>query len=400
MKRSANARKRGFTLIELLVVIAIIAVLMGLLIPAVQQVRAAAQRTKSSNNLKQFALAGINCESSTGAFPYATTYNYKYSYTYSTGAYTYTNVTGTYFTDIFPYIEQDNLVHTTTSASSYYSYPDTSSHIYNGPSDPTYTATQQGYTSYAVNASVLGKLAQYSYNYDYSNSPYSAYTQNYTQPGSENTAPLSSTQIVDGTSNTVLLSEKWSECYNYNYNYTPTITTSTNSKGGTATVYTYSYGYTAYYGEYYSAPSPSSNSPYSYVFGYAGSYGYVELFYDAPWPTSQAAQYNTAPTMYVIIEYGTSIPNIPYSSFAATTWYVYNYNFNYTYYAIINKSTGIDKNPTPNSCDGGKVQVNNNGTFQVAMCDGSVRAVSGTLSSTTWGHALDPKDGQTLGDDW
>jgi len=199
--------RRAFTLIELLVVIAIIAILIGLLLPAVQKVREAAARMTCSNNLKQMGTAIHNYASGNGD---------KLPDGQRGGLQGNTYAGQVFFYSLLPYIEQDNL----------YRGPDTSSYYswrwvdvgqgskmvvktYLCPSDPTHSnGFRPGDTSWAV----------------------SSYARNYfvfDQGGPGNTsqqgghhytlAKYTVGNIPDGSSNTIGVVERFAFLSNYNY---------------------------------------------------------------------------------------------------------------------------------------------------------------------------------------
>jgi prepilin-type N-terminal cleavage/methylation domain-containing protein/prepilin-type processing-associated H-X9-DG protein len=201
------ATRRGFTLIELLVVIAIIAVLIGLLVPAVQKVRSAAARIQCSNNLKELGLAAHNYLGVKRAFPPGVNQSQYPSAPQYRGY--------TLFVYLLPYVEQENLYRQwdfsipLNNATGGASAPSaTVLAVLLCPADdiPLNPITSQGRT-YAI-TSYGGNGGSRSFD------PTSATTDGIfhtTGPGSQPAAkqvPVRLADISDGTSNTLLFGER------------------------------------------------------------------------------------------------------------------------------------------------------------------------------------------------
>jgi len=146
MRRSVYRDRRGFTLIELLVVIAVIAILIALLLPAVQKVREAANRTQCANNLKQMGLAFHNYHSTYGKFPFGHT---SLPDDVNTGAWGTANPNNPYYraqgwaTVLLPYLEQDNKFRALSASNSkIWGYPTLTATDLSDPNSAWYNLAQ------------------------------------------------------------------------------------------------------------------------------------------------------------------------------------------------------------------------------------------------------------------
>jgi prepilin-type N-terminal cleavage/methylation domain-containing protein len=197
-------RKRGFTLIELLVVIAIIAILIGLLLPAVQKVREAAARSQCSNNLKQLGLAVHNFNGTYGVLPLAEGTAPGIANPYGPRINNPAGTTGTVCWSLLPYNEQDNVYKLANDSMASVGGVPVGINVIKTficPSDPS-----------VVNANTYGGCgvmqSQFIQRDGFASSCYAANVMVFEPRGTS----AINTQMADGTSNTVMFAERFRNC--------------------------------------------------------------------------------------------------------------------------------------------------------------------------------------------
>jgi prepilin-type N-terminal cleavage/methylation domain-containing protein len=337
-------RRRGFTLIELLVVIAIIAVLIGLLLPAVQRVRDAANRTTCGNNIRQVVLATHSYGDANGTLPpawggYLANLGTAAAPVLSPQTLKSGMLPGTLHFYILPYMEQSAAYQLATAP-------------LGSMTAGVYSVKIKSYLCPAdFSFDVIGNV-----NPNNRDAAYANYVANVMVFDPNRPAQLVPA-MPDGTSNTVAFAERWQQCV-----ATP-IGSYAQSLWGQ-----YPGGYGTPTAIASLTPGLPNLGPY---------FGFWDAGYKTGRPIPNFAN-NGGPFVR------TSVPP-PYTAANTAGWIGFQVSGN-----------GLG----PGTCNYQTVQSCHTGALMVGMGDGSARAVNPSVSVATWLKACNPLDSDPLGADW